>query len=240
MAVPYLEKDLKELCDSGVLLQKGGRYETAIVIFTKDFTKEVEAKTLQLQQEIATIIKQFLDERLSGIKAIGFHQGGVDEGLLKWHITQLIIEQAVLVKYEKSLNLVFPTKYAGFETFIIGVEDFRRRYGGSLTTRFNNSNGDQIRCIEFFVTSINEELDMGYFFSKTSRVNTILDISKGKMRGFSENDMLEVAEFIKNGWVKKEDDLLHVCMPVYTAEQYEKVLSLMDTTTNLIAEKHVQ
>ena len=237
VAVPYLEKDLKELCESGVLIKKGERYETAVVIFTKEFATEVETKTAPMQQELATIIEQFLDERLADIKAVGFHQGGEDDSLLRWRITHLIIEQAVLNKYERSLNLVYPTKYAGFETFIIGVEDYKDRMGGSLTTKWSNAHGDQMKFIEFFVQSINAPLDFGYFFNKSSRVNTFIDIAKGKMDGFSENDMLEVAEFIKTGWAKNDGGKLSSCIPVYTAEQYRQVTSIMDSVTDLIAGK---
>ena len=192
VAVPYLEKDLKELCESGVLVKKGARYETAVVIFTKGFSAEVEAKTKPKQQEMARIITQFLDKQLDDVKAIGFHQSDADDGLLRWRTTHLIIEQAVLNKYEKDLNLVFPTKYAGFKTFMIGVENYNYKMGGGLTTGFNNAHGDQLKMIEFFVPSINAQLDMGYFFAKASRVNTLMDVAKGKIDGFSENDMLEV------------------------------------------------
>jgi len=238
VAIPYLEKDLLELCASNILVKKGKRYETDVVIFTKSYAAEVREKTFYLQQEIANCIGQFLDERLSDIKAVGFHTGTPDDGLLRWHITQLIVEQAVLVKYESSLNLAYATKYsAKYKSFLIGIEDCKPNWGGGLTTRFNNASGDLIKCIEFFVTSINEKLDMGYFYNKPSRVNTILDITKGKVDGFSENDMLEVAEFIKDGWVKKDENLLRLCIPIYTAEQYEKVLVITDDTTDIIAEK---
>jgi len=238
VAIPYLEKDLQELCAADILVKKGGRYETAVVIFTKSYAAEVREKTFAVQQEIAAHIEQFLDERLLDIKAVGFHTGTLDDGLLRWHITQLLIEQAVLVKYENSLNHAFTTTYAAkHKSFLVGIADYSANWGGGLTTRFNNTSGDQIRCIEFFIASINEKLDMGYFYSKASRINTILDIANGKMDGFSENDMLEVAEFIKNGWVKKDGNSLRLCIPVYTAEQYEKVLSIMDTTTDIIAEK---
>jgi hypothetical protein len=142
-----------------------------------------------------------------------------------------------LNKYEESLNLVFPTKYAGFETFIIGIEEYNYTMGGGLTTRKSNAQGDQMKFIEFFVPSINTPLDMGYFINKSSRVNTFIDIAKGKTDGFGENDMLEVAEFIKNGWVKKDGEKLNPCVPVYTAEQYKQVVSLIDTVTDTIADK---
>ena len=235
VAVPYLEKDLHELCESGVLVKKGERYETAVVIFTRGFATEAEAKTAFMQQETAEIIGQFLDERLPDIKAIGFHKGGEDDSLLKWRITHLIIEQAVLNKYEKSLNLVYPTKYAGFETFIIGIEEYNYTMGGGLTTAHSNANGDQMKFIEFFVPSINAPLDLGYFHNSPNRVNTFIDIAKGKNDGFGENDTLEVAEFIKHGWAKKDGKNLIPCIPVYTAAQYKQALSIIDPITDIIA-----
>ena len=236
VAVPYLENALNELCAGNVLVQKGGRYETDVVIFTKDFAEEAEAKTVSLQREIAEVLDRFLDEYLPDIKAVGFHQGGMDDELLRWHTTQLVMEQAVLEKYEESLNLVFPTKYGGYETFIIGVEDFSSRRLGGLTTQFENTSGDRIKALEFFVPSIHAKLDMGYFFEQASRTNIALGIAKGKTGGFSENDALEVAEFIKNGWAKKDGDKIRLCIPVYTAEQYERVVSIMDAVTSQVAD----
>lgn len=237
VAVPYLERDLKELCAGGVLVQKGGRYETAVVIFTKDFSVEADEKTLPLQRKVADIIQKFLDEQLSDIKAIGFYQGGSDDGLLRWRIAQLILEQAVLGKYEKSLNIIYPTKYAEREVFLFGIEDFNSRHAGCLTTGFNNACGDQIKFLEFFFSSFNIMMDLGYFINRANRVNTFLEIAKGKMDGFSENDMLEVTELIKYGFVKKDGKELRVCVPVYTAEQFGRVVSLMDTVTDKVAEK---
>jgi hypothetical protein len=93
-----------------------------------------------------------------------------------------------------------------------------------------------MKFIEFFVPSINVPLDFGYFINNTSRVNTFIDIAKCKTDGFSENDMLEVAEFIKNGWVKKDGENLSPCIPVYTAEQYKQMQSIIDTVTDTIAD----
>ena len=202
-------------------------------MYVENFTLEANAKTLVFQQEIAETVERFLVEQLSDIKAIGFHQGGQDDGLLKWHITQLIMEQAVLRKYYTTLNLKFP-KYAGHEVFVCGVEDSTSQ-GGGLTIAYHNACGDRIECLEFFVSSLSEKiLDFGYIGKSTSRINTALNIAKGKMNGFSENDMLEVADFIKNGWAKKDDEDLRLCIPVYTAEQYEQVIAVMNNVTDKI------
>jgi hypothetical protein len=35
VAVPYLERDLKKLCEIGILHHRGGKYETALAIVTR-------------------------------------------------------------------------------------------------------------------------------------------------------------------------------------------------------------
>ena len=108
---------------------------------------------------------------------------------------------------------------------------------GTLTTSFDNDCGDRIKFLEYFATSFTEKLfDFGYFMTQKSRVNLIIDIAKGKMSGFNEDEMLEVAEFIKNGWVKKDGDALYVCVPVYADAQYKQAVSLTDAVTDRIAE----
>lgn len=226
VAVPYLEKYLKELCEVGVLAQKGKYYETAIVIFTREFIAEEHAKTLKIQQEAAEIITQFLDEKLDDIKAIGFHTGSVDDGLLRWRITQLIIENAVLEKHKNDSQ-------QRKDGLVWGDEDTRY---GCLNVHYTNPQGDTIKFLEFFARSFNERIfDFGYFWKQEKRVNLILEIAREKR--VNEADMVEVAEFIKNGWVKKDGDTLQLCIPVFTAKQFEQVLSLTDVVTNKIAEK---
>ena len=237
VAVPYLENDLNELCACGLLTRKGGRYETAIVIFTREFSIEADMKTMELQREMAELIGRALDEQLAEIKAVGFHQGGVDDGLLKWRITQLILEQAVLRKNEESRNI--STKHAGHEVIILGAEDYISRYGryGCLTVENSNAHGDVIRFLEFFANSFREKIfDFGYFWQQENRINLLFDIAKGKTDGFSEGDKLEIAEFIKNGWAKKDGSGLSLCIPVYTAEQYERVEAILAPVTDKVAE----
>jgi hypothetical protein len=235
VAVAYIENELKELCEVGVLTQKGTRYETNIVIFTKDFSAEAEAKTSHLQHKAAEIITQFLDERLNEIKAVGFYTGGDDDGLLRWRITQLIIERAVLGTGENHFDTNFAAakKFFGHNLLVWGYES--PEYG-CLHVRNNNADGDQIKFFEFFAASFRERLfDFGHFYKQENRINLFLEIAKGKQNGFTENETVEIAELIKHGFLKKDGNALNLCVPVYTAEQFKRVTSLLEPVTKKIA-----
>ena len=233
VAVPYLERDLNKLCEKGLLIHKGGKYETDIVIFTKEFSEEVNEKTLPLQRETAEIIGKFMNERLDDIKEIGFYRGVDDDNLLKWLVTHIILSESG-ERYHKSLNYVFPTKHSGMEVLITGIEPYQNNNLVMTNLYRSNANGDIIKFLDF---SINSTADWLYFDRYPNRVNIALDIAEGKSDGFSENDMSEIAEFIKRGYAVKSGDKLNLKLPVFTAEQFEKIKILFDDLIKAVIEK---
>ena len=233
VAVPYLEKDLQALCTHKMLVHKGGRYETDVVIFTKEFADEADKVTLPLQGKIAQILADFLRVHLAAVEAIGFAQGTADKNLLRWHIATLLLEKAVFGKYQGSLAVAFPTKYNGEEAFVWGEEDYPSRYGSFGTCGLRNANGDLIRFLDF---SLNGEMDHKYFFGYPGRVNLALAIAGGSTQDFGENDRLEISEFIKRGLVQKDGGTLQLTCPVYTAAEFARLLSLADNAMDEIAQ----
>ncbi|MCL2299805.1 MAG: RNA polymerase sigma factor [Firmicutes bacterium] len=236
VAVPYLEKDLKALCEHGMLTCRGGRYETNVVIFTKDFIEEADWKTQPLQREMAEAIQTCLREKLDAVKAVGFRRGVEDGNLLRWHIAAILLEKAVFHKYQDSLDITYPTKYSGCEAFVWGEEDYTSRYtefGGFGTTACRNAQGDLIRFLDY---ACNGPMDHFYFFNRPDRVNVILDIANGKTE-FSENDKNEIAELIKLGYAEKAGGKLSLRLPVFTKEQFDALLDLLDGAMDEIAEK---
>ena len=233
VAVPYLENDLKNLCEKGLLIQKGGKYETDIVILTKEFSEESAEKALPVHRDIAKIIDEFLNEHFNDIKSVDFYSGVQDDNLLKWHITQILLHESG-TKYFNSLNFVFPTKYGGMEAIVYGTEHYLNINGGMGNTENNNAYGDKITIHDFFILNAK---DCVYFYRSPNRVNIILDIARGKSNGFSENDTGEIAEFIKRGYVRKDGDKLYLNFPVFTKKQFDKIKTLVNDITDSIAGK---
>ena len=234
VAVPYFEKDLKKLCEKELLIQKGGKYETNIVIFTKEFSQESNEKRLPIQHELAKIIDKFINERFGEIKSIGFYRGVEDDNMLKWLVAYTAFlppsQNSKFKRQNKDVNFPYQRggglkKYADTEAIIYGEEHYPNNNGGLTTLSRSNSNGDKIMFADF---SVNGEADCFYFDRYPNRVNIILDIARGKSTGFSENDMVEIAEFIKRGFVKKDGGKLSLKFPVLTNEQYDKIKNILD------------
>lgn len=236
VAVPYLEKDLQTLCDNHLLVKRSGRYETAIVLFTKDFATEAREKTRHLQREIAEIVGTCLQEDLESIKDIGFQTGFDNDNLLKWHIAVAMLHEAVLKKYHDSLQLVYPIKYLGVEAFVWGVEPDPAQPGGIATLTPRNKYGDLLFYLDFYQLD-GMNTGGGYFACHPNRVNIALDIARSETGHFSENDLAEVAELIKRGFVQRVGNGLDLCFPVYTRQQYASLLALINDKTTAIAEK---
>lgn len=234
IAVPYLEKDLLELCEwSGVLKKTGNRYETDIVIFTKEFSKELLAKTSSHQKEIADILTGFLDGRLAEFKKIGFFTGDAgDDGLLRWRIVHFILSHAVLNDFDKTPNLEYAKKCGGHNVFLWGLEG--EKYS-CLSMRYNTDRGDEMQFLEFLPVTFLEIFSWGHFWNRDDRVKLMLDIANGKSGGFEESEKIEAAELIKLGFLKKDGGKVSLRIPIYTAAEFKKALTLTAEATEKIA-----
>ena len=225
ISMPYLEKDLQELIDASVLVKNKNRYETDIVIFTKESSKELLAKTSSHQKEIADIVAKFLDEKLADFKKIGFFTGDFgDDSLLRWRITHLILEQSVIKESDDFARISFTKNHNNNPIFIWGSEG--ENYS-CLAINYNNQQGDQMRFLEFLPGSWLKPYSWGHFWNQENRVNLILDITNGKQNNFNESEKIEVAELIKLGFLKKDNTNISPCFPIYTPSEYEQALALI-------------
>jgi len=152
---------------------------------------------------------------------------------LKWHIAHLILHGAG-TKYHDSLDYAYPTKYGGRKAIVFGVEDYPGRNIRMANTERYNSDGDKITIHDFYIINTR---DFSYFELYPNRVHIILDIARGKLDHFGENDMGEIAEFIKLGYIRKNGDNLCLKFPVFTKEQFHKIKTLLNDATNAVVEK---
>lgn len=234
IAVPYLAKDLQELCDTAVLAKKNNSYETDIVIFTKEFNKELLSKTASHQKEIADIVTNFLDEKLSKFKKIGFFTGDMgDDSLLRWRITHLILEQAVINELDKNPNIQFTKEHNGNPIFLFGSEGVEY---SCLAIGYGNEQGDKMQFLEFSPKTFLEIFSWGHFHNRDKRVKLMLEIAKGKMDEFDEGEKIEITELIKLGFLKKDSDTINLCIPIYTAEEYAQALTITAEARSKISE----
>lgn len=76
VAMPYLEDELKILTEAGVLLKRGDKYETNLVILSEDFENDFESKTKGFFEETARNVFETTRALLPEVRKLPFE--GID------------------------------------------------------------------------------------------------------------------------------------------------------------------
>lgn len=236
VALPYMEDKLVELCEYELLKKEGNRYYTNIVIFTKDFAKEVNAKTAELRGKIADLLMESIAKHEKEVRNIGFWGSDMSSNAYSWQMVCFILYSAVIDNLQKKINLVYPKDKFGTECFVWGAENGEESTWESLfgfgISNVVNSLGDRVQFMDF---PINGEMVHHYFFNCQNDTNIFLDTAKGTTGDFSENDRIIAAEMVRKGFMISGEKGLSVNAPVFTKEQYQMVKSVFAETAARIA-----
>ena len=238
VALPYMEDKLAELCDFELLKKDGNRYYTNIVIFTKDFTKEVNAKTAELRVKIADLLTEAIDKQENDVRNVGFSGSDMSSNAFSWQMVCFILYSAVIDHLQRKINLVYPTDKFGTECFVWGTENGENTAWDSLfsfgISNVVNSLGDKVQFMDF---PINGEMVHYEFYNCQNDTNVFLDAAKGATDYFSENDKVIAAEMVRKGFMISNERGLFVNARVFTKEQYQTVKSIFTETAARIADE---
>ena len=237
VALPYMEDKLTELCQYELLKKDGNRYYTNIVIFTKDFANEVNAKTAELRERIADLLTTSVTEHEKEVRNIGFFGSDMGGNAFAWQMVSFILYFAVMVILQNKIQLVYPKDKFGNECFIWGAENGDQSSWESKfifgITNVVNSAGDYVQFMDF---PINGEMVHHYCFNRQNVTNVFLDIAKGNTEHFSGNDKALAADMVRKGYVISNDEGLFVNTPVFTKEQHNVLKNIFADTAAQIAD----
>lgn len=236
VALPYMEDTLKELHDYELIKKDGNRYYTNIVIFTKDFSKEVLLKTAELRKNIAQKMIKAISENETTVRNIGFFGADMNNNSFAWQMVSFVLYYAVIETLQNKIKVVYPKDKFGTECFIWGAENcemnFWNSHFGFGISNMSNNNGDYIQFMDF---PINGEMVHQYYFNRQDAANVFLDIAKGNTKQFNENDKAVVADMVRKGYVVSDGKGLSVNVPVFTNKQHQKLKKIFANTAVEIA-----
>lgn len=238
VSLPYMEDKLTELCEYELLKKDGNRYYTNIVIFTRDFSKEVNAKTAQLWEKIADMLSETIVNHEKDVRDIGFYGADMSGNSFAWQMVSFILYRSVIEILQNKIKVVYPKDKFGTECFVWGVEtgeqtawESKFRLGISNVV---NSGGDYVQFMDF---PINGEMVHQYCFNRQNVTNVFLDIAKGKTEHFSDNDKALAADMVRKGYVISTNEGLFVNAPVFTKEQHHELEKIFADTAVQIADE---
>ena len=238
VSLPYMEDKLAELCEYDLLKKDGNRYYTNIVIFTRDFANEVNAKTSELREKIADMLTTAITKHEKEVRTIGFTGSNMGNNTFAWQMVSFILYRAVIEILQNKIQVVYPKDKFGTECFIWGAEkgeqNFWQSEFGFGISNVENSTGDYVQFMDF---PINGEMVHFYFFNQRNITNVFLDIAKCNTGHFSENDKVIAADMVRKGYVTSNDKGIFVNVPVFTAEQYKALKDIFAETAVKIADE---
>ena len=249
VGLPYIEDELKKLCEYDLLRMDGRKYYSNLVIFTNEFQREAGRKTAHLKEGIAQKVRQAVLDREAAIRSLGFAGADMDGNTFRWQISCMLLWHAVINKFQESIALDYPVDVFGSHCFRWGVEKGSEKMPGSgesggrvddlkreIRWSFANSQADHERgYIKFMDFPVNGEAVHHYFFGDRVRINIFLDIAAGKTEHFSENDKAAVEEMVRKGYVAQRGGALAVNAPVFTEEQIGRLMEILEEPGEEIA-----
>ncbi|MBQ7876599.1 MAG: RNA polymerase sigma factor [Clostridia bacterium] len=238
VALPYMEDKLNELYENELLKKDGNRYYTNIVIFTKDFTSEVNVKTAPLREKIADVLIKAISEHEAEVRNIGFAGADMNNNSFAWQMVSFVLYNAVIEILQSKIKVIYPKDKFGTECFVWGAEkgeqnSWESQFGFGISNT-ENKNGDYIQFMDF---PINGEMVHNYYFNRQNITNVFLDIAKGKTEYFSENDKAVAADMVRKGYVVSNEKGLFVNAPIFTREQHQNLKGIFSDAAVKIADE---
>lgn len=238
VSLPYMEDKLTELCEYELLKKDGNRYYTNIVLFTRDFQGEVNAKTVELREKIADILTESIAEHEREVRNMSFPQADMSNNAFAWQMASFILYHAVIEILQNKIQVVYPKDKFGTEGFIWGVENgawnsTESKFGFGISNVVNDA-GDYVQFMDF---PINGEMVHHYYFNRQNVTNVFLDVAKGNTEHFSENDKAIAADMVRKGYIISNDSGLFVNVPVFTKEQHKMLKDIFAETAIKIVDE---
>lgn len=238
VSLPYMEDKLDELCEYKLLKKDGNRYYTNIVIFTRDFANEVNAKTSELREKIAELLTASITEHEKEVRNLGFFGADMEGNTFLWQMVSFILYRAVIEILQNKIQVIYPKDKFGTECFIWGAENgdqssWKSEFGFGISNVVNSTE-DYVQFMDF---PINGEMIHHYYFNRQNVTNVFLDIAKGNTEHFSNNDKVIAADMIRKGYVISNDKGLLVNAPVFTKEQHTELKNIFAETAAEIADE---
>ena len=238
VSLPYMEDKLAELCEYELLKKDGNKYYTNIVIFTRDFANEVNAKTAELREKIADLLTDSIAVHEKDVRDIGFFGSNMRGNTFAWQMVSFILYQAVIEILQNKIKVVYPKDKFGTECFIWGAEhgeenSWESKFGFGISNVVNNI-GDYVQFMDF---PINGEMVHHYCFNRQNVTNVFLDIAKKTTEHFSDNDKALAADMVRKGYVVSGESGLYVNAPVLTTEQHHALKAVFAETSAKIADE---
>lgn len=142
VAVPYLEEDVAKLEEFRLLIKKGGKYHSGMVIYDKDFTDCVREDAKAVIRDNIERITAAVEKGKGFLKDTDYRCYLDDENTRGWFILLLIFWEAVQNSEAKmKTHLTFPLLANGYKGYVMGLRGETRLEMSGIYGRYAMNHG---------------------------------------------------------------------------------------------------
>ena len=122
IALPYMEEEVNILHHATLLEKQGDKYITNFFILDKDCRIEVYHALRKTARERSRLIREFMDDRMTDIRALGIAGDHIDDNTIRWWLVPDLIDY-LIENSVKAQNIYEPPKRANGESWgFVGYE----------------------------------------------------------------------------------------------------------------------
>ena len=230
VALPYLDEYINSLIDAGLLIKKGGKYSTNIIIITNQLRDELASKKAPLINEISDKLYEFILANEEKIRSINYQGSKASKNSLVWQIS-IIAFQMLFGKIKFSFSPKETPKTAfGERAYVWGVEEDEpilnichlSPYDGSLSE-------GELNMMDYLPSARTHH---NILYSHRRLANILIKLAANKLTPANEYDKEYIAELIQLGYAVNNDGVIKLTLPVFTRSQIASLYELLDPITD--------
>ena len=124
IALPYMEEEVENLYNATLLAKQGDKYVTNFFIMGSDCKKEVYSTLRKEAKERSRLLREFIDDRLGDIRALGIAGEHIDDNTLRWWLVPNLIDRLITKTNNNGDTWCAPKRANGDTWGVVGYESF--------------------------------------------------------------------------------------------------------------------
>lgn len=220
--LPYLDDEIRALENRNIIIKDGNHYKANVIIITSECADEIDRAAAKYHEQIADKIEVFINNKMDEYKMIGFMGSDFSNNTLRWQLASILCRMIVYMAREDDYQM--PKTGWGECAYLWCVEDHNEKTTFNYCT-LDGKRGDELCFFDYLKNGKGSHPD---FYGNERYINIFCDICRGENESFGEYDLEAVAKMIKKGYVIKENDTYRATIPIYTVEQYNTIINMVE------------
>ena len=218
--LPYLDDEIKALEARQIIVREGKHYKANIIVITSECANEMERAAAKYHEQIADKMMSFINDKMDAYKNLDFEGHDFSDNTLRWQLATILFR---MIRCADRSNTKAAPRTGWGERAYLWCEEKQNEKRIFSYSGMDDKCGNSLYFFDYLKGGKGDHHD---FYGNERYINIFCDICCGKKTILSEYDLEAIAKMIKKGYVVKENDFYRATVPIYTAEQYEKILNI--------------